>query len=187
MINESKRKWNENSANSMIQRCPHAIASPNVHHLQITTSPHREALADFTATIHLVEDDGQKMPTVRSSCFLRRVTNVFCSDGNSFGAGHGNNPAAGGPPRGGSSQRGSRGGVSEKRTPFVNQWSIFSVELVVTEAVSLAIVAAVVVVLAVVLDFIRIIEVEVATLIRAIEVTSTTITIEKVIVDLHRM
>ena len=183
MINESKRKWNENSANSMIQRCLHAIASPNVHHPQTAMSPRREALPDFTATIHLVEDNGQKIFTVRSSCFLCRVTNVFTSDGNSFGAGHGNNPAPSGPPRGGSSQRGSRGGVSEKRTPFVNQWSIFSVELVVTEVVSLAIVAA----LVVVVDFIRTVEVEVATLIRAIEVASTTITIEKVIVDLHRM
>lgn len=54
-------------------------------------------------------------------------------------------------------------------------------ELAVTEVVSLAIVAAV--------DFIRIteMEVEVVTLIRAIEVASTTITIEEVTVDLHRM
>ena len=56
-------------------------------------------------------------------------------------------------------------------------------ELAETAVVSLAIVAAAVV------DFIRIteVEVEVATLIRAIEVASTTITIEKVTVDLHRM
>lgn len=40
-------------------------------------SPHREASAAFTATIHLVGGDGQKIPTVRSSCFLGKVTNVF--------------------------------------------------------------------------------------------------------------
>ena len=84
-----------------------------------------------------------------------------------------------GPSRGGSSQRGNRGGVSEKRMQFVERWSIFSVGLGEIEGLSLATV--------VVVAFTPTLEVEVVTSIRAIGEASTIVTIEKVTVHLHRM